>query len=96
MFGSYTEVALILTDLWCSPFPAEVFLCQAEINVSLERGGCIESCRLQSEPFPLQQESQELVDKAVFCDTTEILVWGGLILVLESQVLLKCVINTLT
>lgn len=72
-----------------------MFLCQAEINVSLEKGGCIESCRLSSEPFPLQQESQELVDKAVFCHTTEILVWGGFIFVLKSQVLLKYIINTL-
>lgn len=59
------------------PFPAEMLLCQAEINVSLERGGCSESCRLSSEPFPLQQKSQELVDKAVFCDTTEVLFWAG-------------------
>lgn len=59
------------------PFPAEMLLCQAEINVSLERGGCSDSCRLSSEPFPPQQKSQELVDKAVFCDTTEVLFWGG-------------------
>lgn len=53
-----------------------MLLCQTEVNVSLDRGGCSESCRLSSEPFPLQQESQELVDKGVFCDTIEILVWG--------------------
>lgn len=73
-----------------------MLLCQAEINVSLERGGCSESCRLSSEPFPLQQKSQELVDKAVFCDTTEVLFWGGFFFsVLKSQVLLKYIINTL-
>lgn len=53
-----------------------MLLCQAEINVSLEREECSESCRLSSEPLHLQWESQELVDKAVFCDTTEILLWG--------------------
>lgn len=59
------------------PFPSRNALV-SEVNVSLERGGCSESCRLSSDPFPLQQDSQELVDRGVFCDTTEILAWDGI------------------
>lgn len=40
------------------------------------------------------EESQELVDKAFFCDWTEVLFWG--VFVPESQVLLKYIINTVS
>lgn len=62
-----------------------MLLCQTEVDVSSERGGCSESCRPSSEPFPLQQESQELVDRDVFCDTTEILGWGGIFFVFKES-----------